>query len=250
MENLFESDPDATTIDPEKNYLEELVGEGKKFKTEADLARAKAESDAFIEKLQRENKTLRENQKSTSTLEEIVNQLREDREKQIESTRNHQDPPAESRDPPQTITQEQIEALLDRKLTETISVRDRERTQTQNLSAVEEIASKVFGPNFRQELDRRRQALGLGSDFLTNLAKEQPKAFLKLLDINETSSVDTRSAAPPVNQRPGSGTSPSGQKNWRYYQNLRRTDEKAYQSPSVQMEMFKALQEQGDDFYK
>src|SRR6478752_10635011 len=41
--------PDPVQIDPNKNYLEELVGEGRKFKSPEELARGKAESDLYIE---------------------------------------------------------------------------------------------------------------------------------------------------------------------------------------------------------
>ena len=44
----------STTIDPEKDYTAELVGEGKKFKDNKELARSKVESDLFISHLQKE----------------------------------------------------------------------------------------------------------------------------------------------------------------------------------------------------
>lgn len=51
---------DKTVVDADKGALEALVGEGKKFKTVEDLAKGKQESDAFVEQLQGENKTIRD----------------------------------------------------------------------------------------------------------------------------------------------------------------------------------------------
>src|SRR4029450_8159059 len=74
MTDLF-SDESDINVDPNKNYLEELVGEGKKFKTPEDLARGKAESDSFIERLQKELHGLRNELKSRLQLEEVVDRI-------------------------------------------------------------------------------------------------------------------------------------------------------------------------------
>jgi len=82
-ENLMADQPDTIdTIDPSKNYLAELVGEGKKFKTQEDLARGKAESDAYIKILEKRSDELRndylklrDDYSSRAKLEEVVDQL-------------------------------------------------------------------------------------------------------------------------------------------------------------------------------
>ena len=40
--DLFDGAKDLGTFDPDKNYLEELVGEGKKFRSVDELAKGKA----------------------------------------------------------------------------------------------------------------------------------------------------------------------------------------------------------------
>ena len=47
-ENLLDAALDLDTVDPNKNYLTELVGDGKKFKTQEELARGKYESDLYL----------------------------------------------------------------------------------------------------------------------------------------------------------------------------------------------------------
>ena len=84
-DNLDPLNPDANddaTFDSTKDYLKELVGEGKKFKTVEDLAKGKAESDAFISSVTRENKELRDSYKkaieevnSRTRLEDLVTKL-------------------------------------------------------------------------------------------------------------------------------------------------------------------------------
>src|SRR5688500_15910791 len=69
----------GSQFDQDKDYFSELVGEDKKFKTPADLARAKAESDAFIERLKQENSGLRNELKTRTTMEDFMKTIKESR---------------------------------------------------------------------------------------------------------------------------------------------------------------------------
>ena len=53
--NVDNGAPTPPVADP----LQELVGEGKKFKSIEDLAKSKVEADRFIDKLKSENDALR-----------------------------------------------------------------------------------------------------------------------------------------------------------------------------------------------
>ena len=77
-------------VDPNKNYLEELVGEGKKFKDPVALARSKVESDRHIAKLESELKAIRTDMNSRLSLEDLVTKLA--------SARPEPSPPASSGD--------------------------------------------------------------------------------------------------------------------------------------------------------
>src|SRR5882762_1576622 len=74
-------------LDSNKAYLEQLVGEGKKFKTAEDLARGKAESDSFIEimkarmdELRADHLRLREDHQASAQLKDLIDSLQKSKD--------------------------------------------------------------------------------------------------------------------------------------------------------------------------
>lgn len=241
MADLFQDD--TTTVDPTKNYLEELVGEGKKFQTPEELARGKAEADAFIAKIAEENKQLRDELKSRASLQEFLDRMEEERKNVNPITPSNHDDQQITNQP--TITKETVESLVQEVITKSQKTAQEDR----NLDLVLETLSAQFGPNVQQVIAARGQELGLGKQYLTNLAKEQPKAFLALMGVDTT--------PPPVQPQrtvTTTRTNPSSlnpqKKNFQHYENLRKTDFATYSSAKIHNEMLAALAEQGDDFYK
>src|SRR5688572_2981716 len=77
-DNVFQDDQST------KNYFDELVGEGRKFKTQEDLARAKFESDQYIETMKMrmdefrdEIDTLRADANARPALTDMIEQLKQ-----------------------------------------------------------------------------------------------------------------------------------------------------------------------------
>jgi len=77
-DSLLDSN-DSPQLDSNKAYLEQLVGDGKKFKTAEDLARGKAESDSFIEimkvrmdELRADHLRLREEHQASAQLKDLI----------------------------------------------------------------------------------------------------------------------------------------------------------------------------------
>ena len=68
------TDPFAQTQEP--NYLAELVGEGKKFKTVDDLAKGKWNSDSMIETLKAEIATLKAQANSGANVDTLLAEIR------------------------------------------------------------------------------------------------------------------------------------------------------------------------------
>src|SRR2546426_10450626 len=82
MTNLLDNTDLPPEVDPNKDYLAELVGDGKKFKTSQDLARGKFEADQYIEVLKRRQDEMRadylkisEESKTRATLDDLVKRL-------------------------------------------------------------------------------------------------------------------------------------------------------------------------------
>lgn len=253
MAELFDGQQnDQMTVDPNKNYFEELVGEGKKFATPEELARGKAESDTFINRITEENKTLREELKTHNTLQSAIDQLRAEKEAQsIQSQGNQHQTDDDvnqhsqgSQNQDNALTKESVEAIVQEAISNTRS----EMISEQNMSRVVNSLTEQFGPNFQTVVTGRAQELGLGENYLTNLAKEQPKAFLALMGVSESpQSVQQQAAPDSARSNPGNS---KDVKNFNYYEEIRKKDPDLYNSVAMHHEMMAALEEQGDDFYK
>jgi hypothetical protein len=253
MTDLFSAPPDDLPIvDPTKDYFEELVGEGKKFKTPADLARAKAESDNFIERLKQETEGLRQELNTRLTMEEYL-------EKMTGTSAANQ---SQSPDPSATtpagngngngLTESDLEALIEKK----VSARDAERIQTSNVATVQEELRRHFGNDYVAKLRETTQALGLDESFMSNLAKTQPRAFLKLVGVQGGQQPQAQAQkpldglfAPPVTQQHSSFAPATPNRNMNYYEAIRKKDPKTYWSASMQNQLHQDAQKLGEDFY-
>jgi hypothetical protein len=244
MPNLF--DPEDF-IDPNKNYLEELVGEGKKFRSPEDLARGKAEADAFVNRLQKELADQRELLKEQVNMNTILKALKDTQA----TTSNTGNQPSANEPPAQvsTLKPEDVESLLERKL----SQRESQRRLEDNINFVEQKLIEAFGSGYKTEFNKRVKDSGYEPAFLENLAQTNPKALVKLLDIQpakEPTKVPGLFGGPTpstVNQTTNGG---AVVKNYKYYQNLRKNDPLLYSKPSIQNEMLKQAEAMGaEDFY-
>lgn len=237
MTDLFKEPDDHQELDQTKDYLAELVGEDKKFKTVADLARAKAEADRFIEQLKQEQAGIRQELATRVTLEEFMDRMRSGQpDSQTPDSRSNNQEDTGGGDKPLTL------ADIERLVEERVSGREQKRTEEANLRTVQEELKKAYGDQYVSKLKETAQSLGMSEDYLGNLAKSAPKAFLKLVGVEGQS----RQAAaanglftPPAGDSRGSGFQPSADKTKSWYDNLRKTDPKTYWLPATQNQMHK-----------
>lgn len=224
-----------------ENVLEELVGEGKKFKTPEDLARGKWESDNFIRKLEKELQETREDLNKRMSAAEVAEQI-----SQLVQQRTTSNPPNtntadERADDVTSMTPEEIKALLEDKF----SQHQQKLSQDENLNTVRNELEAVWGPNYVARLKDKVKNLGLGEDFANGFAATKPKAFLKLvMDEKGANSVDVN----PPHSSVRSSPFVSGKK-YKDYQRMRTENPALYHSPKVQVEMYEEAKKQGDTFY-
>lgn len=239
--DLFGSLPDQSyEFDPEKNYVEELVGEGKKFSDPNKLAYGKIESDRFISRLQQENETLREDLLARQRLEEIVTKLTP--QAQNNQSTSNDDNHNRQRDvddrPPAGLTPEQAEQLVEQKL--------RERTNFErSLSGVK----KVFGENYQHKLDSEAKKLGLSKEFVNQLAKTNPDAFVRMFQgtvvqqqndiLQPSNSVNSEAFRPNT----------SSEKTAKYYKELKKSNPALYNSKEVQLQEYRDAMRLGEKFF-
>lgn len=243
MTDLFSDQDDSPVIDPSKNYLEEYVGEGKKFKSAEDLAKAKAESDAFIEKLKSETAGLRQELNTRLKLEEAIDRL----SSQAPSSEHEPKAPEQDQGQPAIKPEDIVKAVKD-----SLTADEKKAQRAKNTSFVEEKLQEAFGPTFRRTIKEQAQRLGIGEEFARNLAAEQPNAFLKLFDVKAQPEGNSTAQNIPhsnVNSEALGFKPDAGIKRKSFYDNLKKKDPKSYWSVRVQNDMHKEAQKQGASFF-
>lgn len=244
-DDLFAGIDDKTdpVVEEGKNYLEELVGEGRKFKSPEELARGKVEADAFIERLKSELAELRNELSSRVRLEEAIDKLLSNQTPAAPANGdNHA--PDDGGSKTEMLTTQQIEEMLERRLSE----REKEQVRARNLAEVRNKLAETFGPDYVSKLKQLAVELGTSNEELNKLAAENPKMFLRLVNVGGNS-------APVQNPLPKSGISPdaarpqTGVRNKAYYDNLRKTDPRTYWTPKIQNQLYNDRLALGEKFY-
>lgn len=226
-----------------RDYLEEFVGEGKPFADVKALAKAKHESNVFIERLKEETAALRAELDKRLTFEELRDQLQNSNvngndHSNRETSSDETDLQNQNRE---TVTKDDILALLDQK--------KKEEQAEANVVAIHRKAQEVLGDQYKQILGRRAKELNLGKKFLEELAKENPDSFIRIM-IDEAKVPKTDVVTPPRSSTSAPSPHYDGKKNYSYYQKLYRDNPREYWLPKVQNEMHAQAARMGPAFYE
>lgn len=239
-DNLFEQKPTDQQTKQIDNYLEELVGENKKFKTAEELAKGKYIADQYIEHKNREYDTLRadylkvrEELDARAKWEEIADKLTKTSNSEPTTHANE-----EIQQP--TLDATQLEELIKSRLNE----HEVQKTFRNNIQEVETRLKERYGANYAQVLKQETEGLGLSEDQVNDLARRAPKTLYRMLGIDQQSGESfnappksTQTFAPKQNKR-----------DWAYYEEMRKNDPKNYHNPKTQTQMFKDAAELGEQF--
>jgi hypothetical protein len=242
-ETLLDQPSDQTQLDPDKKYLEELVGEGKKFKTVEDLARGKYEADNFVETLKARSDQLREDylklreeSSAKANLQELLDQLKAQQLASSAHTTANEVTEKPGFDP------KQIESLVASKVQEF----DTTRREQDNFNLVKSKIKEKYGDNPPASLRQQIEKLGpLGSD----LAKKYPDEFLKVLGLTEQAPKETYQSPPRGTVRTDT-FKPTGteKRTWSYYQKLKKENPNLYYDRKIAVQMHNDALSLGEEF--
>lgn len=252
MTDLFTAPTNGdTTTTPIDNPLEALVGEGKKFKTVEELAKAKVEADRFIEQLKNENAGIRQELSTRQTLEELMDKVGSRTvPDQTNSGNNQSHGNGDGQNGAKALSEEDIARLVEERL----SASEKARVHTANLETVQKALVASFGSEYVTHLKAKAQELGVTEEYLNTMAKETPKAFLKLVEVTGEPKGTTPGlfSPPPTHGLPSSnnkGFSPTGQRKQSWYENLRKSNPSEYWSASTQNRMHQEAISLGESFF-
>lgn len=217
------------------SYLNELVGEGKKFKDLEALAYGKHESDVYIKTLERQLDQIKSDYteartelQSRAKFEELADRL---------APRNREPVETKTEAKPE-INLDQIKSLIATELKET----ETQRKQEENLKMVKTKLSEVFG----DKLDSKLEELGIDGKRAAQVAKVNPQLLLKALGVGEQKPVEPGFQPPPRNA--GFNQPIEQKRTWSYYQDLYKKDPKLKYDSKTNIQMQKDYISMGTAF--
>ena len=244
MTDLFSGAQTEPTLDPNRNYLEDLVGDGKKFKSPEDLARGKYEADLFIERLKKEAEGLRSELNTKSTLEQYIDKMAKTGAQNTSSSQTSTNGGEPGNEAAKGLSQDDVRKAI----REEIEAEHLQRIQANNLLEVKTELQRAFGNDYVNKLRDTAQALGVTEDYLTRMARETPKALLKLVGGAEQKTQSGLFTPPPTQMQTGF-TPQSNDRDFAYYEKIRKTNASEYWTPKVQNQMHQDAQRLGEKFF-
>lgn len=239
---------DAGGENDQTNYLEALVGEGKKYKSADELAKAYAHLDNFTERVKAENSGLRTELGSKVSLEELVNRLSQAATPANPNGASNQNANNDfgerhdnggGNDGHKGLSAAEVAELVRKSITE----EQTKATYASNRDKCVDEMRKAWGPNYVEQLHRVRRELGVSENDLNSLAMTSPNVFLNaVLGSARGTSMDNPNAgiAPRSSTNLAAGAmrqAGSAKEDWQYFEKLRKENPTKYWSPSVQNRM-------------
>lgn len=248
MTDLFDSAGKPVT-DPAKpapkqdDNLATLVGDGKQYRTEEDLAYAHREANKFIKQLQDEGRGLRQElevvtlrAKEQETMQELIVRM--------ESATG---PNGEADATP--LSSEEVLNLV----TSHVDTLNVEATRKANRVSSNTLLLQHYNDDAdkaRQHLETKAAELHVSMDTIAKLSEQSPTAFAELMGIAKQKRAESSATLPNTEQRP-EGNQDTGieRRNMAYYRVLRKELGIKYWNTDIQQQKMKDAQAQGAEFY-
>lgn len=241
METLFDQNNET------KDYLGELVGEGKKYKDVNELAKAYSHLDGHTKIIQNENREYRSLEKQylekQKTLEDNVYKIMDE----LEKTKKPSSPPTEGK-PVEAGRETRVPlenqsnlgpSEIKRFVKEALEEETSQAQQRANLDIVNSEAEKIFGSleKANEFVKKKAAEIGLPMEDFAKVAMKSPKAFFELAGIKPQEATKEKVAMKnEVNSQNFFKEKPAvdDDTKWEFYSNMRRTNTDKYYSPEVQ----------------
>ncbi len=225
----------------QEDWLAKIVeAKGEAFKDVNVLAKSKLESDAFIKQLQDQLAELRTELSKEEYSKKLLAELQGRRQDP-----NANPAPKQGETNPSDTKPELSEDVIKRLLDETLTQREKTNTASQNSRMVQEQLEQKYGTEAKAHVENKAKELGMTYERLATLATESPSAFLSLIGEPKPE------FKPPVNgtlNTSAANYSNPAERDWNYYQNLRRTNKTLYFNPKTQQQMIQDKVRLGDRF--
>ncbi len=225
----------------QEDWLAKIVeAKGDSFKDPQVLAKSKLESDKYIKELEAQLTELRGELGKEDAAKRLLAELESRRQ-----APNANSLPNTGEAKPSDTKPELSEDVIKRLVEETLTSREHTNTAQQNTRLVQDQLVQKYGTGAKEHVEAKARELGMSMERLSALASESPTAFMTLIGEPKPD------LKPLVN---GSINTSAGQfsntaeRDWSYYQNLRKTNKTLYFSPQIQKQLIQDKLRLGDRF--
>src|SRR5690606_7558835 len=198
-----------------------------KYRDPDTAARSIVEKDRFIDQLKEEAATLRQELRSRTNLEELVNKIPRPQEYRSQSEPNREISPTPRQEPTQENELQSPQLDLPKEVARLLQEERAKESRDANLNTARQGLRERFGADYNQTLKTIAAELSVSEKFLTDMASTSPTGFFKLVDSVKAPD-DRRPVTPPVGRDHNPAPSASGRKNKAYFDELRRKDINSY----------------------
>jgi hypothetical protein len=237
MDNLLD-DKSEPAFDETKNYFEDLVGEGRKFKDEKELAKSKVLGDLYIKDIVRQKDELansyielKAQYDAQAKLVDLVDRIGDQKRTNSDDTLNI----TNKNEPVNSIDLDS----LDKRFEQLLTKREKAQIENENLKKSQKMLREGLGDNYVNVIRSRIDDLEMSEEDVNSLAKRSPKMLARVFGIDsQNTNTLNMFQSPPVSQRRSDTFKPTVQKRtWSYYQEQKKTNPRIFLDPKIAIQM-------------
>jgi hypothetical protein len=226
------------TSPPQESFVAKLVeAKGENWNNPEVLAKGKLEADGYIQQLESQLTQMREDLGKQDYAQKLLDQLQN---KAADPTTANTGGTSDGNTNP-NLSEDDLKSLVEK----TLSAREKDGLVKQNLSIVDQELEKSYGTEAKATVQKKADELGISIERMQEIAAESPNAFFSL--IGEPKKTFNPMVQGSVRTE-GVNMQSSTERNWAYYQNLRRTNKHEYYTPKVQQQLMEDKMRMGDGF--
>lgn len=231
---------------PQDSFVAKLVeAKGENWQDPEVLAKGKLEADSYIQQLETQLTQMREDLGKQDYAQKLLDQLQNKAADPTTanaamSNNNNTGGTSEGNTNP-ALSEDDLKSLVE----ETLTARDKEALVKQNLTLVDQELEKSYGTDAQATVKKKAEELGMSLERMQEIAAESPNAFFSLIG-------EPKKSFQPMVQgsvrTEGVNMQSSTDRNWDYYQKLRRENRNLYYTPKIQRQLMDDKNRLGDKF--
>lgn len=244
--NVFaQTTGDEKQVEEQTSFLEKLVqAKGENWKDVEVLAKGKLEADDYIAQLEEQAKQLREDMAKQDYAKQLLAELQtkatEPTSVKTEAPKDNSGTRTDGNTQPK-VGGDDLKSLV----SQTMLDLEKEKVITSNVTFVSQELEKTYGTDATAFVARKAQELGMSLSRLEDIAKESPTAFFTL--IGEAKKEIPSMINSTIKTEAANLTS-SNERDWNYYQDLRRKNKSLYFDPKTQQQLLADKKRLGKNF--